>query len=440
MSAPLPKPKVWPGPDRGEGRATDMGCPHAGAQTRSRRGAARGRARPGGAAPRSDVARPPQAQGAGCSRRRARPPGERARATMKHSEHLADLLDVSVEFLRDYVVMSAAQADAAALWAAHTHALDAFETTPFLAVTSPEKRCGKTRLLDALELVVARPWRTIMPSEAVLFRKIEAVAPTLMLDETDAVFDKSNGSTEPLRALLNAGNRRGTSVPRCVGPRSTRRFLDVRAEGSGGHRRQSSRHLSQTARSSSGWRASARTSWLVAFDGARRWSRQSRFNRNLRPGRRTRSRTLRPRGQAFRSALGDRAEEAWEPLFAISDLAGGSWPERARRAALELSASDEAEDEALGPWLCVALGTSSPSEESIDSRPLTSPRASPRSRCHRGAILWGGRSTRVRSRGVSGRSRSRPASSSSRTERRPVAIASTTSKIRSPVTWADLRR
>ncbi len=49
--------------------------------------------------------------------------------------------------------------------------------------------------------------------------------------------------------------------------------------------------------------------------------------------------------------LDDRAEEAWEPLFAIAELAGGHWPERAWQAALELSASREAEDEALGTWL-----------------------------------------------------------------------------------------
>ena len=144
--------------------------------------------------------------------------------TPKHSAHLARLLDSLVEYLREYVVMAPAQADAAALWAAHTHALDAAETTPFLNATSPEKRCGKTRLLDTLELVVARPWRVIMPSEAVLFRKIDKASPTLLLDECDAIFDRSNGSTEPLRALLNASNRRGTSVPRCVGP--TQQLVD----------------------------------------------------------------------------------------------------------------------------------------------------------------------------------------------------------------------
>jgi putative DNA primase/helicase len=41
--------------------------------------------------------------------------------------------------------------------------------------------------------------------------------------------------------------------------------------------------------------------------------------------------------------LGDRAADVWEPLLAIADLAGGPWPDRARRAAKALvgEASDE---------------------------------------------------------------------------------------------------
>jgi hypothetical protein len=52
--------------------------------------------------------------------------------TPKHSAHLAGLLDALVELIRSYVVMTEAQRVAIALWVAHTHALDAFETTPFL--------------------------------------------------------------------------------------------------------------------------------------------------------------------------------------------------------------------------------------------------------------------------------------------------------------------
>jgi hypothetical protein len=37
------------------------------------------------------------------------------------------------------------------------------------------------------------------------------------------------------------------------------------------------------------------------------------------------------------SAAGDRAPDAWDPLVAIADVAGGAWPERARNAALALA-------------------------------------------------------------------------------------------------------
>ncbi len=37
------------------------------------------------------------------------------------------------------------------------------------------------------------------------------------------------------------------------------------------------------------------------------------------------------------AALNDRAADNWEPLLAIADVAGGEWPELARRAALKLS-------------------------------------------------------------------------------------------------------
>ncbi|MFI7588348.1 DUF3631 domain-containing protein [Spongisporangium articulatum] len=38
----------------------------------------------------------------------------------------------------------------------------------------------------------------------------------------------------------------------------------------------------------------------------------------------------------------DRAADTWEPLIAVADLAGGDWPERARHAAVHLTADHEA--------------------------------------------------------------------------------------------------
>lgn len=270
--------------------------------------------------------------------------------TPKHSQHLAGLLDELVNLIRAYVVLSRAQADALALWVAHTHALRAFETTPFLAVTSPEKRCGKTRLLDVLELVVARPWRTITPSEAVLYRKIEAVMPTLFLDETDAIFNLRNNNTEPLRALLNAGNRRGTAVPRCVGPRQQLVDFNIFC-----------------AKALAGIGALPDT--VVDRSIVIRMTRKRPNETAVRFRRREALELLAPLQQGLESwaqdaiadleaarpsvpgVLDDRAEEAWEPLLAIADLAGSHWGERARYAAVELAAPDARDEEAMGSWL-----------------------------------------------------------------------------------------
>jgi hypothetical protein len=129
-------------------------------------------------------------------------------------ELVADL----VAYLRRYVVMTPAQLLVTALWTIQTHCVERFAQTPYLAVTSPERGCGKTRLLEVLELLVARPWPTVLPSEAVVFRTLHSKMPTLLLDEVDAIFNpRSADRYEGLRALLNAGHRRGAKVPRCVG-------------------------------------------------------------------------------------------------------------------------------------------------------------------------------------------------------------------------------
>jgi hypothetical protein len=117
-----------------------------------------------------------------------------------------------------FIIMTPAQRLAIAIFVIHTYAARLADQTPYLAVTSPEKQCAKTRVLELLDLLVARPWLTVTPSEAVAFRRIDAEFPTLLLDEVDAIFNpKSADYHEGLRAILNSGNRTGTTVPRCLG-------------------------------------------------------------------------------------------------------------------------------------------------------------------------------------------------------------------------------
>jgi hypothetical protein len=49
-------------------------------------------------------------------------------------------------------------------------------------------------------------------------------------------------------------------------------------------------------------------------------------------------------------SLNDRAADIWEPLLALADLAGGSWPELARQAAVSLTATTQ-ENNPIGSLL-----------------------------------------------------------------------------------------
>lgn len=105
-----------------------------------------------------------------------------------------------------------------AAWIAHCHLIDAFDTTPRLAILSPEKGSGKTRLLEVLEPLLPRADMMLSPSASVLFRSIDAAEGhyAILLDECDATLGlkRLSDEQEQVRAIVNAGYRRGGSVAR----------------------------------------------------------------------------------------------------------------------------------------------------------------------------------------------------------------------------------
>src|SRR5258708_4855175 len=104
------------------------------------------------------------------------------------------------------------------LWIAHTHLMNAWESTPRLAALSPEPASGKTRLLEITELLVPNPVEAINVTPAYLFRKVGSAdgLPTILHDEIDTVFGPKAKENEEIRGLLNAGHRRGAVAGRCV--------------------------------------------------------------------------------------------------------------------------------------------------------------------------------------------------------------------------------
>jgi hypothetical protein len=63
------------------------------------------------------------------------------------------------DMLRKYLVLPLAAYLTIAIWIIATHAANLFDCFPYLAVLSPTKRCGKTRLLEVIETLAHKPWR-----------------------------------------------------------------------------------------------------------------------------------------------------------------------------------------------------------------------------------------------------------------------------------------
>lgn len=262
-----------------------------------------------------------------------------------------DLLDSIEAFMRRYVVMSDDAAAVLALFVLHSHAFEAAHATPYVVVLSPERRAGKTLLLEVVELLVARAWRVSSTSEAAMFRKIAADRPTLLLDEIDTIFTSNTERAEGLRAILNAGNRPGSAVARCVGKGSEQTVAEFEVFCPKLLAGIDTGRLPDTIRDRAIELRMARKTDAERVEGFRH--RQAapiagRLGDQAAAWARQHVEALCDAEPETPAALNDRAADAWEPLLAIADLAGGDWPGRARRAAVSLAGSDGTDEQAHG--------------------------------------------------------------------------------------------
>ena len=80
----------------------------------------------------------------------------------------SELLDYVEHFIKRFVVLPDAAYLPLSAWVMGTYFCQSFECFPYLALLSPVKRCGKTRLLEVLEMQVHDPWRVTAPSRGTL--------------------------------------------------------------------------------------------------------------------------------------------------------------------------------------------------------------------------------------------------------------------------------
>lgn len=266
-----------------------------------------------------------------------------------------------------YLDLPDAECDAIALWILAAHVFDVFRGPfPRLLVTSPTKRCGKTRLLGILERLVPRPVPTANLSAASFYRLVDATGCTLLCDEMDQSMFAVGGE---LVGLVNAGFQPGQGAIRCTGddhePRAFNVYAPMVLAGIRSHRipdtiRDRSIIVSMSRKPSSVKVRSFRERDVAAtFEPLKRKAiRWAHDNRAVLEG-------LDPE---IPNVGNDRAADCWEVMLAVADLAPWRWAEKARAAMRALSDIEDdptLDDELLGDLRTILDGLSLTDEDNV---------------------------------------------------------------------------
>jgi putative DNA primase/helicase len=253
-----------------------------------------------------------------------------------------ELVNDLITNLTKHISLEPDYAATAAFWVIHTYLLDYIRITPRLAITAPEKRCGKTTFIDWLGTVVQRPKRSDNISAAAVYRVVEQLRPTLLIDEADTYL----GNNQELRGILNSGHRsdgrvdRATkggdlvsfstysacaialigALPETLHDRSIRIRLRRRRPDEKIASLRGDRTDDTLARRCARWTLDCRDACASA-------------------------------DPAIPPELFNRVEDNWRPLLAIADAIGGEWPRRLREIAVNIAQLEAGEDPSVGTRL-----------------------------------------------------------------------------------------
>jgi|ERR1019366_5469469 hypothetical protein len=263
---------------------------------------------------------------------------------MKDPVNGSQVLDSLVLFLRDHVRLRDDEYSVLAVWLLHCHAWPAWTRTPYLHVFSATELCGKTLLLELLQMLLPNGrLLASMSSEALLARVIERDHPPLLLDEIDKLKRGNKEMFAAVMAVINSGYKksgcRDILVP-CKGgweakalstfcPKVLAGISDLPADTTSRcipiamERMFHEDRVQEIDEYITGPRANE------LFNRAADWAKP-----NLK-----RLRDARPDAPA---ALGHRQREVSRPLLAVADAVGDGWGERIRGALVRLFASRDA--------------------------------------------------------------------------------------------------
>jgi putative DNA primase/helicase len=243
----------------------------------------------------------------------------------------AELLDAIEVKFRRYVVASDAIVMASVLYAPFTYVVEIATHAPKLIYTFPTKEAGKSTALHVMRRMVQRAYPAVEVTGAVLYRIIDRLKPTLLLDEADSLFKRR---TVLAHIINESWSNSGVKIPR-TGPHGE--ILEFDPYGA---QLISMRGLLVPDTTLS--RSIVCTIWpklpsevVVEFD-YRDDDEFKVIRRKLIRWAIDNAVTLRDAKPKFPPGFNNRIRLNWRMALAITDLAGGKWSMRARSAALEL--------------------------------------------------------------------------------------------------------
>jgi hypothetical protein len=205
-------------------------------------------------------------------------------------------------------------------------------------------------------LLVPHPMHAVNATPAALFRAV-ADHPTILYDEIDTVFGPRAKENEEIRGLLNAGHRRSGVAYRCVGEGTKQQvvafpaYCAVAFAGIG--------DLPDTIMSRTiviPMRRRAPYERIEPFRARLHDAAGHQLRDRLASWMQSKAKELTEAWPDMPDGVTDRAADVWEPLLAIADAAGGSWPDRTREACVALvAAASETSSESLGVRLLTDL-------------------------------------------------------------------------------------
>lgn len=290
----------------------------------------------------------------------------------------AVLLDRVLAFLRRFVIMPSDSAGVAvALWAAHTHLMNEWDTTPRLAFLSAEPGSGKSLAMRLTALLCPLALEASSATTASLIRALDDPEgrPTYFIDEIDTKYGPKAKGDEELRGLINAGH--GTSgfilrnelVNNQWHPVKKSVFAAIALAGIG-----TGKVLPETILTRS---VVVKMRKPLPNQSAERYRQRvhGKIGEGLRDELAVWADQVREAASrcwpTLPDCIADRDEDVWGPLIVVADLAGGQWPDWARQAAISAVQSARANRKpSLGVQLLTGIREAFGTKDVISSREL----------------------------------------------------------------------